>query len=37
MGIKLGKILGKIIQVLTYLKGIADILGLKKKHKKLGK
>jgi hypothetical protein len=25
------KILGKIIKILTYLKGITDILGLKKK------
>jgi hypothetical protein len=31
---KIGKILGKIIQVLTYLKGIADILGLKRKYSK---
>jgi len=37
MGIKLGKILGKIIQVLTYLKGIADILGLKKNRNTLKK
>jgi hypothetical protein len=34
MGIKIGKILGKIIEIATILKRLADILGLKKKSKK---
>ena len=37
MGIKISDILGKIAAIATLLQGIAKILGLKKKHKKLGK
>lgn len=32
---KISKIIGKIIEVLTYLKGIAEILGFKKDKNKL--